>query len=208
VHSADIGRFGSGVFGAARHDDPPYFESKLTQFLGEILHQKGRHLSASLTYLAQDGKQVIICWITQISDPKKSKRKSSIRQLTLPWITAHQLGEHAKHVEERLAGRGARIDRLLSRAQDHASLLQLMDAVLQIPQWAGEPVDARDDKGIAWRRKSSKTCSSVRPSRRVPLAFSARITSQPAALSATRWMPKATSMSPLTVVKATPKEME
>ena len=31
------------------------------------------------------------------------------------------------------------------------------------------------------RRKSIKTCNSVRPSRRVPLAFSARSTSQPAA---------------------------
>ena len=40
------------------------------------------------------------------------------------------------------------------------------------------------------RRKSSKTCSSVRPSQRVPLAFSARITSQPAAFSAARWMPR------------------
>lgn len=36
--------------------------------------------------------------------------------------------------------------------------------------------------------KSSSTCSSVRPSRREPLAFSARTTVQPAALRATRWI--------------------
>ena len=34
--------------------------------------------------------------------------------------------------------------------------------------------------------KSSSTCNSVRPSRRLPLAFSARITPQPAARSACR----------------------
>jgi DNA invertase Pin-like site-specific DNA recombinase len=37
-------------------------------------------------------------------------------------------------------------------------------------------------------RKSSSTCNSVRPSRRAPLAVSARITSQPAACSAARWI--------------------
>jgi hypothetical protein len=45
-----------------------------------------------------------------------------------------ELGEYAKHVEEGLAGGGARTDRLLSRAQSNASLPQLMDDVLQIPQ--------------------------------------------------------------------------
>jgi hypothetical protein len=56
--------------------------------------------------------------------------------LDLPFLpqVGFELGEHAKHVEEGLAGRGARIDRLLSRAQGHTSLPQLMDDVLKILQ--------------------------------------------------------------------------
>jgi hypothetical protein len=45
-----------------------------------------------------------------------------------------EFGEHPEHVEEGLAGRGACVDRLLSRAQRHPPFLQLMDDVLQILQ--------------------------------------------------------------------------
>jgi hypothetical protein len=60
-----------------------------------------------------------------------------------------------------------------------------MHDVLQVLQRACETIDAGDDKRVAGV-KSSRTCNSVRPSRRAPLAFSARITSQPAAFSAVR----------------------
>jgi hypothetical protein len=43
--------------------------------------------------------------------------------------------------------------RLLSRSQCHSSFFQLVDDVLQILQGAGKPVDARNDKSIAWPKK-------------------------------------------------------
>ena len=66
--------------------------------------------------------------------------------------------------------------------------LQLVDDVLQVLQRAREPIDARDHQRVAAAaRIRAAACSSVRPSRRVPLAFSARTTPQPAALRAARW---------------------
>ena len=83
---------------------------------------------------------------------------------SLPFLpqVGFELSEHAKHVKEGLARRGAGIDRLLRRAQGYLSLLQFMNNVLQIPQRPCEPVDARDDKGIAWPRRGPArraTCS-------------------------------------------------
>ena len=60
-----------------------------------------------------------------------------------------ELGEDAQHVEERLARRRARGDWLLGRLERDALLLQLMHDVLEVTHGASQPVDARDDDGVA-----------------------------------------------------------
>lgn len=59
-----------------------------------------------------------------------------------------ELGKNAKHVEERLAGGGAGVDRLLGRLERHSPALQLMDDILQILHRTGEPINPGDDKGV------------------------------------------------------------
>jgi hypothetical protein len=73
--------------------------------------------------------------------PRKRRRATALPgKLGRQWLAVicgklpSELGEYAKHIEEGLSGGGARIDRLLSRAQSHASLPQLMNDVLKIPQ--------------------------------------------------------------------------
>jgi hypothetical protein len=60
-----------------------------------------------------------------------------------------ELGENAQHVEERLARRSSCINRLLGRLERDALLLQLVHDILKIAHGASQPVDTRDDNGIA-----------------------------------------------------------
>ena len=63
-----------------------------------------------------------------------------------------------------------------------------MHNVLQVLHRAGEAINAGHNQSSPDCTKSSSTCNSVRPSRREPLAFSARTTLQPVALRAARWI--------------------
>ena len=112
-------------------------------------------------------------------------------QLALASQIGLELGEHPEHVEECLAGTSAGIDRLLGRPQGDVLGPEFVDDVLEVAQRAGQTVDA--GRVSSSRRKSSIVSSSVRPSLRAPLAFSARITSQPAAFSAARWIDRSWS---------------
>lgn len=75
------------------------------------------------------------------------------------------------------AGGARATDRLLLR---HAAPLRLVYDVLQVLHRAGEAVVRVTSRVSPGCTKSRSTCSSVRPSRRAPLAFSARTTLLPA----------------------------
>jgi hypothetical protein len=78
-----------------------------------------------------------------------------------------------------LAGHGAGVRRLPGRTHPHASAPKLVDSILQVLQRARETVNAGDAHSVAPPHDSSRTCSSVRPSRRLPLALFAPITRHP-----------------------------
>ena len=104
-----------------------------------------------------------------------------------------EFGEHAEHVEERLAGSSAGVDRLLGRLQRDALGLQLVYDVLQVFQRTRQAIDAGDDKRVAGSHEVEQHLQFAAAVARVPLAFSARITSQPAAFSAARWIDRSWS---------------
>ena len=70
-------------------------------------------------------------------------------ELPLPAQIGLELGEHAEHVEECLAGSRAGIDRLLGRFEGDAFGAQLVDDVLEVSDRAGEAVDPGDHEGVA-----------------------------------------------------------
>jgi hypothetical protein len=77
-----------------------------------------------------------------------------------------EFGEHAEHVEERLAGRSAGIHRLLSRFQRDAAGLQLVHDVLEVFQQTrqaeGRPV------GLCERLTNLEAQPPTAPQRRQP----------------------------------------
>ena len=60
-----------------------------------------------------------------------------------------EFGEHAEHVEERLAGGSAGVDRLLGCLQRDTPGLQLVHDVLQVLQRTRQAIDAGDDERVA-----------------------------------------------------------
>ena len=70
-------------------------------------------------------------------------------ELPLPAQIGFELGKDPQHVEERLAGGRAGIDRLLGRLEGHPFAAQLVDDVLQIFDRAGEAVDPGDHEDVA-----------------------------------------------------------
>ena len=70
-------------------------------------------------------------------------------ELSLAAQIGLEFGEHAEHVEERLAGRGAGVDRLLGRLQRDTAGLQLVHDVLEVLQRTRQAVDAGDHERVA-----------------------------------------------------------
>src|SRR5262245_66441991 len=68
-----------------------------------------------------------------------------------------ELREHAQHVEERLAGGGAGIDRLLRSLEVNVLLAQLMHDVLEVPHASRQAIDACDYQRVA----TLENCMSV-----------------------------------------------
>jgi hypothetical protein len=62
---------------------------------------------------------------------------------------AFELGQGREHMEDELAARGGRFDRLLQAAEPDPALGQAGDGVDQVPQRAAEPVQFPDDQGVA-----------------------------------------------------------
>jgi hypothetical protein len=60
-----------------------------------------------------------------------------------------EFGEHAEHIEERLAGGGAGVDGLLRRLQRDTAGLELVHDVLKVLQRARQAVDAGDHERVA-----------------------------------------------------------
>jgi hypothetical protein len=105
--------------------------------------------------------------------------------------------EDAEQIEERLASRGRGVDRLLGRLQLDALFLQFMRDFLQVLERPRQPVDPRNYRGyqgVITVEKIEHRLQLGRPSRRVPEAFSARMTPQPAAFRASRWSPTSWSI--------------
>ena len=74
-------------------------------------------------------------------------------ELSLAAQIGLEFGEHAEHVEERLAGCGAGIDRLLGRFQRDTAGLQLVHDVLEVFQRTRQAIDAGDDERVAGAQK-------------------------------------------------------
>jgi hypothetical protein len=64
-------------------------------------------------------------------------------------VVGLELGEHAEHVEEALAGGGAGVDRLLARLQGGALGLQGADDILEVADAARQAIDPGDHQHIA-----------------------------------------------------------
>ena len=62
---------------------------------------------------------------------------------------AFELGQGREHMEDELAARGGRVDRLLQAPEPDPALSQPGDGVDQVPQGAAEPVQFPDDQGVA-----------------------------------------------------------
>ena len=60
-----------------------------------------------------------------------------------------EFGEYAEHVEERLASRGAGVDRLLGRLQGDTPGLELVHDILDVLQRPCQTIDAGDDERVA-----------------------------------------------------------
>lgn len=79
-------------------------------------------------------------------------------------------------------------DRLFRRLHGDTPAFALVHDVPQVLKRPGETINPSDDECVAGAQKVEQYLFSVRPSRRVPLAFSARIAAQPAAASAECWI--------------------
>src|SRR3954471_11154489 len=64
-----------------------------------------------------------------------------------------KLRKHPEHVEKRLTRRRAGVDGLLGRPEMRTLRLHLAHDVLEVPNGAGEPVDARDHQFVARAQK-------------------------------------------------------
>ncbi len=81
-------------------------------------------------------------------DPARFGERDTI-ELSLAAQIGFEFGEDAEHIEKRLTGGTARVDRLLSCLQRHSAGLQLMDDVLQVFDAARQPIDPSDDERVA-----------------------------------------------------------
>src|SRR5262245_59899617 len=70
-------------------------------------------------------------------------------KLAFPPQVGLELSEHAKHIQEALARRRARVDWLLKRLQGGAAFLQGPHDVLEVSDRPRQSVNARDDERIA-----------------------------------------------------------
>jgi hypothetical protein len=121
-------------------------------------------------------------------------------ELALTTQVGLELCEHTEHVEEALAGGSAGVDRLFGGFQARAFCFERADDVLQIADRAREAMNASDISTSPLLIKSSTARSSARPCVLVPLCFSARMTSQPAARRAASWIDF--RRAPATMVRA------
>jgi hypothetical protein len=109
-------------------------------------------------------------------------------QLQLAAQIGLELGEHAQHVEEALSRRSAGVDGLLCGFQDRPARPDSTNDVVKIADAPGEAIDAGHHQHVAGVKNCSTVRSASRPSVEVPPRFSARMTWQPAALSAASWI--------------------
>jgi hypothetical protein len=100
-----------------------------------------------------------------------------------------ELSEHAEHVEEAFAGGRAGVDRLLGCLKRGLRTMSCRSPMLRARRSIRVPM--RTSPAC---RNSSTVRSASRPSVVVPLRFSARMTSQPAARSAISWIERSWSV--------------
>lgn len=106
-------------------------------------HAPGRQLANRLR---------IDAWLAAFINASRLGCRDALRLALLAQVRL-ELCEHPQHVKERLAGGRRRIDRLLGSLERYAPALQLVDDVLQILHRARQPVDTRDDQGVAFAQE-------------------------------------------------------